>query len=91
MNLKSIGQREPLKNEPRTTLPENTKSPNLQAIGEKIKLQTSPSTVKYGANTPNGQLKTAALEIPLKDKPMLGYQSTPTAMSQRAEDSKKGY
>lgn len=91
MNLKTIGQKEPLKQEPRNVLPDNHTNPNLQAIGDKIKLQTSPSTVKYGANTPDGQRQIIGDKIPLKDKPMPGYQSAPTAMSQRAEDSKKGY
>jgi hypothetical protein len=91
MNLKTTASQSPLKNEPKNVLPENHQKPQMQASGDKAPLQTTPSNVKYGANTPNGKLQLIGDKISMGQSPVLGYQSANTPMSDRAVDSKKGY
>jgi hypothetical protein len=91
MNLKTTASQSPLKNEPKNVLPENHQKPQMQASGDKVQLQTAPSNVKYGANTPNGKLQLIGDKISMGQSPVLGYQSANTPMSDRAVDSKKGY
>jgi hypothetical protein len=92
MNLKTTALKSNLKDSPRTTLPENTKSVDLQSTSLKPKgFQTEPTSVKYGANTPNGELQTTSLKLKLSNTPSLGYESANTPMSNRAVDSKKNF
>ena len=80
-----------LKNEPRNILPDNHDRFNVQMIGDKVKLQETPSTVKYGASTPNGELQMIGDAHKLSDKPFSGWQSYDTPVSDRTAEQKKGY
>ena len=91
MNLKTTALQSSLKNEPRNVLPENHQKPQMEAIGTKVPLQGAPSNVKFGADTPNGKHQIIGTKIAMSDKPVLGYQSANTPMSERAIDSKKGF
>lgn len=91
MNLKTTASKQSLKNEPKNVLPENHAKPNAQIIGTKIPLQTSPTDVTYGANTPNGKVQVIGDKIKLNQTPQKGYESANTPMSNRAEDQSKGY
>ena len=82
----------PMKLEPRNVLPDNHKPFNLETSSDPvIKMQTSPSTVKYGAGTPQGVFQSSGDKVQLGTKPMLGYQSYETPMSNRAIESKKSF
>lgn len=82
----------PMKTEPRNVLPDNHKPFNLQTTSNPVlNLQTAPSTVKYGAGTPHGTFQSSGDKVKLGTKPMLGYQSADTPMSNRAVESKKSF
>ena len=92
MELKTTALKSNLKDSPRTMLPENTKSVDLQTTALKPKgFSTEPTSVKYGANTPNGMLQTSSDKIKVSNTPTLGYESANTPMSNRAVDSKKNF
>jgi hypothetical protein len=91
MNLKTTGQQQSLKNEPKNVLPENHAKPQMQSIGTKMPLDTAPTAVKYGANTPNGKMQVIGSKISLGQSPVLGYESANTPVSNRVSDSKKGF
>ena len=77
------------KDTPRNVLPDNTKMGQSQIVGETVKLQTSPSTVKYGAGTSNGTVQMIGEMKKLSTKPISGYGDAP--VSERTNESKKGY
>ena len=81
----------PLKSEPRNVLPDSGKGFNCQTVGTTVPLQSEPSTVKYGANTPNGTFQSFGETVPLKHTPISGWQSYDTPMSERTGQSKKSY
>jgi len=85
------GTEQKLKTEPRNVLPENNKSPNLQSGSSTVPLKKEANAIKYGANTPNGTMQLTGTALDLSSKPMLGWQSYTTPMSQRAVDSKKNF
>lgn len=60
-----------------------------QMVGNTVPLQTSPSTVKYGAGTPNGTVQMIGETKKLSTKPISGYGDAP--VSERTIESKKGY
>ena len=92
MDLQSKSQKAPLKDSPRNVLPENNDSMSLQTSSLRPKgFSTEPTSVKYGANTPNGMLQTSSDKIKLSNTPALGYESANTPMSNRAVDSKKNF
>jgi hypothetical protein len=91
MNFKSTSDKPKLSTGPKSMLPENHAKPQMQATSQKAPLQTSPSDVKYGANTPNGKFQTVADKIKLNMTPQKGYESANTPMSNRAEDASKVY
>ena len=81
-----------MKTEPRNVLPDNHKPFNLQTTSSPVlKLQTETSSVKYGAGTPHGTFQTSGDKIKIGTKPILGYQSADTPMSERAVESKKSF
>lgn len=90
-NYHSVAQREPLSNEPRTTLPENNKRPSLEKIGTASPLQSSPSTVKYGAGTSSGEFQVIGTPLKLNKTPISGYVSADTPMSDRNLAQKKNF
>ena len=67
------------------------KSPNLQTAALKPKIQTSPTVVKYGSSTPDGERQLVGDSIAFSQTPKLGYQSANTPMSDRAVANKKGF
>lgn len=82
----------PMKTDPRNVLPDNHKPFSLQTTSNPVlKLATTPNGVKYGASTPNGTFQTSGDKIKIGTKPMLGYQSANTPMSDRAIESKKNF
>ena len=91
MDLKTTALKQNLQNGPGNVLPNNNKAPQLQAIGTKQPLDKTPSSVKYGANTPQGKISASGDMIKLNKTPQLGYQSANTPMSNRAVESKKVY
>lgn len=91
MNLKTTALNQPVKTEPRNVLPENHAKPNLQSIGTKMPLDTAPTAVKYGANTPSGKMEIIGDKIKLNQSVQSGYASGNTPMSNRTDESKKGF
>lgn len=82
----------PMKMEPKNVLPDNHKPFNLQTTSTPvIKVQTATSTVKYGAGTPHGTFQSSGDKVTIGTKPMLGFQSADTPMSNRAVESKKSF
>ena len=87
-----IGVTQKLKLEPKNILPENHSQPTQrQMVGATVPLQTSVSTVKYGAGVPDGQRQMVGITVPLKDKPYSGWQSYDTPPSERTVVQKKSY
>lgn len=91
MQKQMIGEKVSPKSEPRNTLPDNHKSGQSQMIGNTVPLQTSPSTVKYGAGTSNGTMQMTGEMQKLSTKPFSGWQSDNTGMSERTIEQKKVY
>jgi hypothetical protein len=91
MNIQSVSNKEPLKTDSRNVLPDFHKKPAVQAMGTEIKLQSSPSDYKYGADTPNGKYQTLGTEIKLDKTPRKGWSQVDTPMSDRAVQASKGY
>lgn len=90
-NLQTFATTQPLKDSPRNILPDPGKNYNVQMIGNQVKLQSEPSTVKYGAGTPDGQRQMVGSQVTLNSKPMSGWQSYPTPPSERTVASKKNF
>ena len=89
--IQTVASKQSLKSEPRNVLPDFDKSPNLQTGSTKAPLKKEANTIKYGAGTPNGTMQITGTQVDLGSKPMLGWQSYTTPMSQRAIDSKKNF
>jgi len=82
----------PLKSDPRNILHDPGKSFNPQSTSTKVPLQSEPSTVKYGAGTPDGiRQMNSAETVKLNQKPMSGWQSYDTPMSDRTITQKKNF
>lgn len=91
MQKQIIGNTVTPKETPKSVLPDNHKSGQSQMIGNTVPLQTSPSTVKYGAGTSNGTMQMTGEMQKLSTKPFSGWQSDNTGMSERTLQMKKGY
>lgn len=89
MQKQMIGDTVKPKSDPRNVLPENHKSGQSQMIGNTVPLQTSPSTVKYGAGTSHGTVQMIGDTKKLSTKPFSGFGDAP--VSERTNESKKGY
>lgn len=87
----TVAQKESLSTEPRNVLPGNTAKPNTQKIGTSIPLQMSPTAVKMGSGTSNGEFQMVGTPLKLNKTPQVGYESANLPMSNRAVDGKKLY
>lgn len=83
-NMQVIGDKEKLKNEPRTVTPTPFSGGKMQAVGDTIsQMKDTPVSMAPKAFA-GGTIQKVGSDVALKDTPRHGWQSFDTPMSQRA-------